>query len=59
MHVIDPATLRVVWKASIDTSTWRGHDWVNRNFTQTPYDEDYAEALLNARAGRMRQDGAI
>ena len=58
-HLIDPVTRRVVWKASIDTSTWRGRDWVNRNFTQTLYDEDYAEALLNALAVRMRQDGAI
>lgn len=58
-NLIDTSTRQVVWKASIDTSTWRGRDFVNQNFKQTLYDESYAEQLLKALAERMKQDGII
>jgi hypothetical protein len=58
-NLIEAITRHVVWRASIDTSTWRGRDLVNENFKQTLYDESYAEQLLKALAEQMKQDGVI
>lgn len=57
--LIDPSTRRVVWRASIDTSTWRGRDLVTESFKQTLYDESYAEQLLKVLAEQMKRDGVI
>lgn len=57
--LIDAGSNRVVWKATIDTSTWSGNDFVLDGVKKTLYDDSYAEQLLKSLADRMKEDGVI
>jgi hypothetical protein len=63
-HVFDAclmelASRRALWTATIDTSTWSGHDIVLKHWQKTLYDAAYAEQLLKAVADQMKRDGII
>lgn len=58
-QLLDPASRRLLWKATIDTSTWVGQDLVMKNFEKTTYDLAYARQLLLALADKMAEDGLI
>lgn len=55
----DASQGRLLWRATIDTSTWSGDDFVLNGMKKTLYDEAYAEQLLNALAQRMKSDQMI
>jgi len=55
----DPVKKKILWKAAIDTSTWTGTDFINKNGPKTMYDEAYADQLFEAVAQQMKKDGAI
>jgi hypothetical protein len=55
----EPNTRRMVWRATIDTSSWSGQDLVLRNAGKTLYDEAYAAKLLEAVAVQMKADGIL
>ncbi|MDP1655160.1 MAG: hypothetical protein Q8K91_08475 [Hylemonella sp.] len=57
--LIDPDARRTIWRATIDTSTWSGQDFVLKNVSKTLYDESYASQLLSAIANQMKIDGVI
>lgn len=58
-QLLDPASRRLLWKATIDTSVWVGQDLVMKNFEKTTYDAAYARQLLLALAEKMAEDGLI
>ena len=57
--LIELASRRVLWTATIDSSTWSGHDIVLKHLQKTLYDAAYAEQLLKAVADQMKLDGII
>ena len=57
--LIDFASKRTIWTASIDTSTWQGSDVILRQVDGKTYNDAYALQLLNALANQMKQDGII
>jgi len=58
-QLYEPNTRRMVWRASIDTTSWSGQDVVLRNAGKTLYDEAYAAKLLEAVAVQMKADGIL
>jgi hypothetical protein len=58
-QLIDPASRRLIWKATIDTSTWSGQDIVMKHVEKTLYDDAYAAQLLKAVTTQLKQDGVI
>ncbi|MBI2306870.1 MAG: hypothetical protein HYU78_06155 [Rhodocyclales bacterium] len=59
VRLLDPRTKRLIWKASIDTRTWSGQDFVMKHAAKTLYDEAYAAKFLGAVAEKMADDGVI
>lgn len=57
--LFDPSTRRVIWRATVDTSTWRGKGFINGGAKSTLYDESYAELLLQALVSEMKKDALI
>jgi hypothetical protein len=57
--LIDLHTRQTLWQAQIDTKTWKGTDFVMRNFEGPTYNEDYARDLLQALLRQMQADGLI
>ncbi|MGE5471895.1 MAG: hypothetical protein ACM3X0_13945 [Bacteroidota bacterium] len=58
-HLMDPQSRRLLWKATIDTSTWAGQDFVMRNVEKTVYDDKYALQLLQAIVDKLGEAGLI
>ncbi len=58
-QIIDFSAKKILWKASIDTDTWSGRDFITESAKPTLYDEAYADQLLKTLADRMREDGVI
>jgi hypothetical protein len=58
-QLLDPASRRLLWKATVDTSTWVGKDLVSKNFETTNYDAAYARQLLATLAEKMAADGLV
>lgn len=58
-ELVNVGSKKMVWKASIDTSTWSGRDFIQKNFEKTMYDDKYAKQLLQAVADKMKEDGVI
>lgn len=58
-HLMDPQSRRLLWKATIDTSTWAGNDFVMKNVDKTVYDDSYALQLLRVVMGELGQAGLI
>lgn len=56
-RLMDFSAKRVIWRATIDTSTWSGRDFVLKNAEKTLYDVKYADQLLKTLTERMKQDG--
>lgn len=59
VQLIDPQSRRLLWKATIDTSTWAGSDFVMRSFEKTEYDDKYALQLFQAVAEQLAEAGLI
>lgn len=57
--LLNTQSKKTIWKATIDTSTWSGRDFIQKNFAKTTYDAEYARQLLKAVADRMKEDGVI
>jgi hypothetical protein len=58
-QLVNIQSKKTVWKASIDTSTWSGRDFIQKNFEKTTYDDKYAKQLLQTVADKMKEDGVI
>jgi len=58
-RLMDVSAKRVIWRATIDTKTWSGRDFVMKNVEKTLYDATYADQLLKTLAERMKQDGIL
>lgn len=58
-RLMDVAADRIIWRATIETSTWSGDDFLLRNMNKTLYDEAYAGQLLNTLAEKMKSDQVI
>lgn len=59
VQLTDPQSRRLLWKATIDTSTWAGNDFVMKSFEKTEYDDKYALQLLQAVAEQLAVAGLI
>ncbi len=59
VQLTDPQSRRLLWKATIDTSTWAGNDFVMKSFEKTEYDDKYAAQLLQAVAEQLAVAGLI
>ena len=58
-QVLDIRVKKLIWKANIDTSTWSGRDFIQKNFEKTIYGDAYAKQLLQVIATKMKEDGVI
>jgi hypothetical protein len=58
-QLLDVPTRKLIWKASIDTSTWSGRDFLQKNIEKTTYDDKYAKQLLQVVAKKLKEDGVI
>lgn len=58
-RLIDLQAKKTVWQAQIDTKTWKGTDFVMRNFEGPTYNDSYAAELLQAVLRQMQSDGLI
>jgi hypothetical protein len=57
--LIDTQSKKMTWRAKIDTSTWKGTDFVMRNIEGQTYNEAYATQLLEVIVKQMKTDGVL
>lgn len=57
--LIDPPSKRVLWEASIDTSTWYGVSSTSRDRLYKSYDEGHVARILELIVAQMKQDDMI
>ena len=59
VRVIDGASGRLVWNAAIDSRTWQGRNFLNKNASTTRFDQAYADQFLNTLLDTLRTNGLI
>jgi hypothetical protein len=58
-QLIIPTTHQTIWKALIDTSVWKGQDFMTKNIQGDVYDQSYADQFLTQLVIRLKEDGMV